>query len=508
MRYLFKPLSYQSGTAMAVGATFVWKIISFINALLIAAFFGAGDATDIYFYLLIIMGIGVSFVQRVNASLVIPEAMSLDAQTPQGGRGLLSLFLYVYGAFFVLLTLAGAFTPVWLGHLISRFSLAQLNAHRLLLVWGFGLFGLQLLYAYLVSVLEMYRRFASSLFAPLNAILPLLALLVLGKFCGIESMIYGFIASYSIQIVMFLWIMKKELHWQFLYPPHWPKGRFTRNWWSLQVMEIITLASSFLPMYLLSAFSAGIVSALNYAKQLTDSATEVFSLRVSNISKIQLTEDLTHHNWNIANNNFLANYHTLLFILTPLAVFSCFFAPQIVYIFFARGQFDQEAAWRVTAFLRPLLAVMWAVIPVFMLSNVTVAGRKVKESLPYGLFSSLLFIVFIFVAIRKGGPFAFPYVLLVYYAVSSILTNIFLKRHFPQFALKRSWKMAARLLAINLGALVPCAIGYALLPHTNAWLTVIFYGIIYVVSLGGICRVSGDLKYFLENTHLHALLRK
>ena len=201
----------------------------------------------------------------------------------------------------------------------------------------------------------------------LLAVIVILALLVLGKFCGIESMIYGFIVSYLIQTAVFLWIMKKELNWQFLYPPHWPKGRFTRNWWSLQVLEVTTLASSFLPVYLLSAFSAGIVSALNYAKQLTDSATEVFSLRVSNISKIQLTEDLTRHNWNIANKNFLATYHALLFILTPLAVFSCLFAPQIVCIFFARGQFDQEAVWRVTAFLRPLLAVMWIVIPMFML---------------------------------------------------------------------------------------------------------------------------------------------
>lgn len=507
MRYLFKPFSYQSGTAMAVGATFVWKIISFINALLIAAFFGAGDATDIYFYLLIIMGIGVSFVQRVNASLIIPEAMALDAKTPQGGRGLLSLFLYVYAACFIILMLAGLLTPVWLGHLISRFTLAQLTAHRVLLVWGFGLFGLQLLCTYLNAVLEMYRRFASSLLAPLNAILPLLALLVLGKFCGIASMIYGFTASYSIQIILFLWIMKKELNWQ-LYAPCWSSGRFTRNWWSLQAMEVTTLASSFLPVYLLSAFSAGIVSALNYAKQLTDSATEVFSLRVSNISKIQLTEDLTRHSWDVANKNFIATYHTLLFILTPLAVFSCLFAPQIVHIFFARGQFDQDAAWRVTAFLRPLLAVMWIVIPVFMLNNVAIAGRKVKEYLPYGLASNFLFIVLVFVGIKSGGPFVFPYILAACYAAGLMLTHHFLKRYFPQFALEQSWQTAAKLLAVNLGALIPCTIGHVLMPHPNAWFTILFYGIIYVGSLLWISHLSGDLKFFLKNTNLPALMHK
>ena len=55
-------------------------------------------------------------------------------------------------------------------------------------------------------------------------------------------------------------------------------------------MELVNIVNGLLPLYLLSGLAAGLVSALNYAKQLTDSATEVFLLRVTNISKIELSE--------------------------------------------------------------------------------------------------------------------------------------------------------------------------------------------------------------------------
>ena len=80
---LFKPTSYRTGAVLAVGATAVWKTISFINALLLAAYFGADKATDLYFYLILTIGLGSYFLQRLNAAVIIPQAMALEMQQPQ-----------------------------------------------------------------------------------------------------------------------------------------------------------------------------------------------------------------------------------------------------------------------------------------------------------------------------------------------------------------------------------------------------------------------------------------
>ena len=122
MKTLFKPTSYHSGAAMAVSATAVWKFLSFANALLIAAYFGAGSGTDLYFYLMMLSGFALTFLQRMNAAVIIPQAMAEDSQVPLAGRILLNQFLYLYVAGVVGLCLAGWGMPAWLGSHFSRFS--------------------------------------------------------------------------------------------------------------------------------------------------------------------------------------------------------------------------------------------------------------------------------------------------------------------------------------------------------------------------------------------------
>ena len=63
MKTLFKPTSYKKGAALAAAATFVWKTISFANALLLALYFGASRQTDVYFFFFFFTGVGVAFLQ-------------------------------------------------------------------------------------------------------------------------------------------------------------------------------------------------------------------------------------------------------------------------------------------------------------------------------------------------------------------------------------------------------------------------------------------------------------
>ena len=496
MVHLFKPTSYSFGAALAVGATLAWKLVSFANALLIALYFGAGKTTDVYFYLIMIMGFGLTFLQRMNAAVIIPEAMAQDAKTPHGGRALLNRFLYFYILLAVLLTAAGFFCPVALGKLLSRFDLAQLTAERGLISLGFLLFGLQLLVAYLTAVLEMYRRFTAALFTPLNALLPFICLLGFGRTCGVVSMIYGFLAANAMQAVVFLCVLKKELNWSFgVRGAGWHK-KLTANLVSNQAIELANIVSSILPLYLLSGLSAGMVSALNYARQLSDSPTEIFTLRVTNVSKIQLTESAAQNDWNQLNRDFLTTQHFVLFLLTPLSVFTCFYAPEIISLFFERGNFTPQDVHGAANFLRPLMAMMWFMGPILMQNNVVAAGRKVKESLPYALAGIILFIVLVPFTMRAFGAYAYPYTQAGCCAVSLFINYLLFKKHFPQVEYVYSLRAAARLVAVNILALFPSALYAFFGPRTNAFFTLLFGGIIFLGTLWFLARKSGDWALF------------
>lgn len=481
---------------MAVGATLAWKIVSFANALLVALYFGADRATDVYFYLIMATGFGLTFLQRMNAAAVIPEAMTLDAQNAGGGRPLLNGFLYFYLLLALALGAAGIFFPVKVMEALSLFSAEELARERNLLTWSFWMFGLQLLTAYLIAVLEMYRRFASSLFTPLNALLPLVCLVLLGRTAGIVSMVYGFVAANAIQIAVFLWILKKELSWNFFLRPERPARAFAKNLVSNQLIELANIAAGVLPLYLLSGLSAGLVSALNYAKQLAESPTEILTLRVTNVSKIQLTESAAKNEAQQLNADFLSTQHFLLFLLTPLAVFTAFYAPEIVTLFFKRGEFDAQDVSQAAAFLRPLLGLMLFMGPVLMQNNVVAAGRKLKEFLPYALSGIVLFIALTPPSVRAWGAFAFPYVQVGCCFVGLYLNYLFFRKYFPYVSYGPSLQDALRLLAVNTLALLPSA-AYALaFENTHTFLKVFIGGVIFLAGLFLLTRQSGDWKTF------------
>ncbi|MGN0023992.1 MAG: lipid II flippase MurJ [Candidatus Avelusimicrobium sp.] len=498
MVHLFKPTSYRGGAAMAVGATLAWKIVSFANALLVALYFGADRATDVYFYLIMATGFGLTFLQRMNAAAVIPEAMTLDAQTTGGGRPLLNGFLYFYLLITLALGAAGIFFPVKVMEALSLFSIEELVRERNLLTWSFWMFGLQLLTAYLIAVLEMYRRFASSLFTPLNALLPLACLVLLGRTEGIVSMVYGFVAANAVQIIVFLWILKKELSWNFFLQPKRPSHVFVKNLISNQLIELANIAAGVLPLYLLSGLSAGLVSALNYAKQLAESPTEILTLRVTNVSKIQLTESAAKNDTNQLNADFLSTLHFLLFLLTPLAVFTAFYAPEIVTLFFKRGEFDAQDVRQAAAFLRPLLGLMLFMGPILMQNNVVAAGRKLKEFLPYALSGIVLFIVLTPPSVRAWGAFAFPYVQVGCCFVGLYLNYLFFSKYCPYISYGPSLRRAARLLAVNVIALFPSAVYAFFGAGTNPFVTVLIGGVIFLAGLFWLTRRSGDWDDFLR----------
>lgn len=502
MVHLFKPTSYRKGTALAIGATAIWKGVSFVNALLLAAYFGAHSTTDLYFYLILTIGVGLFFLQRLNTAVIIPQAMVLEVNEPEKSRALLNGYLYVYAGVCGLIILCGVFLPQQTVTLFSRFEATCIYAQRALVTWAFVFFALQIWVTYLLAILEMYKRFATALFAPFNAILPLVCLLLFGRTTGVISMLYGFVISYGVQAVIFSIMLKKELHWKLTRGEIYHSAAFMKNLVSNQLIELADIVSGILPLYLLSGLSAGTLSALNYARQLSDSSNEVLTSRVTNISKIQLTEYAAKERWTAFNTTYNTTHFFLWFILTPLVIFSVYFAPEIITIFFKRGAFSAENVQEAAAFLRPLLGIVWLMVPILMQNNVVAATRQLKAFLPYALAGILIFIAAVPGAVYAWGAVAYAYTQLICCVIGLTINAFFFLKYVPQFALKPALKDGARLVGLNLLALLPAGI-CAWYTGNNTWITVLISGIIFVSVLTGLMHYSGDLKRFLGTASAH-----
>lgn len=494
---LFKPTSYRKGTALAVGATGVWKFLSFINALLVAAYFGVTLETDIYFYLIMLVGIIVTLIHSLNLHAVIPEAMFLEEEKPGEGKHVLNFFLILYALGTLLILIGGLLFPAQLLAGCSRFTLEQLATHTLLIRLSACLFVLQLFSSYLTAILEMYHRFSTSLLSPLNAIFPLAFLLTLGHKIGILSMMLGFVCTHLIQVILLGYSLKADLRWNFFCKGYTLSARLKHNLGSIGVQNLLNILCNWIPLYLLSGMGMGLVSALNYAKQLAETPNEILTQRVANLAKIQLTEYVSCQDWEKANTNYLAINHFLFFLFAPLAIFSCFYANEIILLFFQRGAFTVQDGLLASSFLHPLLLVMLLCVPGTLQANVISATRMWKEFFMYALIGYFLMLLLVPFTMHHWGGLAYPYTLLFCNVVGFIITYGFLRKFVPLWKATATLRQMGRILSLNILALVPAAIYGWYFASANPWITVFTGGIIFMSALTALAYYSGDLQFFL-----------
>ena len=208
------------------------------------------------------------------------------------------------------------------------------------------------------------------------------------------------------------------------------------------------------------------------------------------------------------NKNYLSTKHLLLFVLTPLAVFTSYFAADIVSLFFEHGQFNTWNAADTVAFLRPLIFMIVLLVPAGLQSNTTAAWLKVKESLPYSLTSGLTFTAAVWFCLPRWGAFSYPYLALGELIFWFILNYFMFKKYFPFINYFRSFWELLRLLAINIIALVPAAVVRIFLAENSHLLSILCCGSVFITVLLGISYKSRDLQLFLNTTQISKIVKK
>ena len=109
---LFKEYSYKQGAVISVGSTFIWKLLSFVNSILIAFYFGTQARADIYFYVITIGGLISAFFTSLNGNVLIPQAMFLRRQNEQNARSFINFFLLSYLILIAIILTVGFLFPV------------------------------------------------------------------------------------------------------------------------------------------------------------------------------------------------------------------------------------------------------------------------------------------------------------------------------------------------------------------------------------------------------------
>ncbi|MBR5151383.1 MAG: hypothetical protein IKW71_00925, partial [Elusimicrobiaceae bacterium] len=273
--------------------------------------------------------------------------------------------------------------------------------------------------------------------------------------------------------------------------------RTRQNMLTGQTLALLDMLNSWLPIYLMSGMSAGLVSALNYAKQFTDSTTEVLTTRAANIAKIEMTEQWAQKQYSAVNKTFLNTPYVLMILLAPLIVFSYYFAPYIVELFFKRGHFGAQATRDTVLFLRPLLLTLPLAAVGYVQNSALAAGQKIKEWFPYALVSGLMLTGMMWIIIPLKGAFAYPYLLGVGLLIGFVLNAFLFKKHLNFLQYLQPFGILLRLSALAILALLPAALLSCVLTK-NCWVQIFGCGVVFTTAYVGILYLTKDIQILVQ----------
>lgn len=451
VKSFFRIESYKRGILFSSGFNIVARAFAFISTLLVAYFFGTQAKTDVYFYCLATITLMVGFFTSLDSSVVIPESMRLREQdSKEDSMHFLNFFLYVYLVLGIIATVILYIDPVSILIAISHFKVDLLHDNSLILVLSIPLFTLMIICTFLVDILTSYKFFTIPMIAQmLNSIFAITFILLLHNNYGVISILIGILSAYVIQFVFLIMLMKKYLKWRFSFKLIKISKGILKNIFFAQSGNITSTLTSYIPLYLLSGFNAGVITALNYGQRTADMPNQFITTQFSSVTGIKYNELVAKKDYDGLNRIFQDTAKFLLFILTPISFLIFIYNKEIINILYQRGKFDINSVKITSDFLKyfglllPLLAINTLVARLFM------AYQKIKEAFWYQVSFNIIAILLIILMINYWGIIGYPIALIIVQILNFLLIYYLLMMFFKEINYKKIMVDFLIILLIN-----------------------------------------------------------
>ena len=409
---------FKKGAFFSVSFGVVGKVFSFLSSLLLAFLFGSNIKADIYFYLLLVTTLLNTWFYGINFYLVVPEFIHRYQKNKKDAIDFANYFINLYTLIGLFIIIATCLFPAPILSIISDFSKEQINKGLFLVVLGSVHFVLFFIMSFFINLCESFQLFKIYFLAPLNTLLPLI-ILFLTK--NIEAMFIGYITAEIIQISICLYLLITRAGWFYSFKKPKLSDKFKKDFWAMQPNSFINMLLGYVPLWLISGMQAGLVSAMNYARMISDSPSDVITMKVNNVARIKFAKEAAENKNEELKESLFKTDRFLVFLLIPLSVFTSVFAKDIVEMLFMRGHFNLQDVSNTAFFLNffILCVPFSALISNFILLLSSL--QLLKETFLKYAGINLIFIICFIWGIKNYTPFSYPIILLI----SVILTTAF-----------------------------------------------------------------------------------
>lgn len=494
--------SYKKGIVISTFFNFIAKIVSMLNSVIVAYYFGTQSSTDVYFYVYATIGLMAAFLTNLSGLVLIPESMRIREQEGEkNAMYFLNFFIYIFIIFSLIITVILYIKPIETFTIFSKFNILLLKGNIGLMQLMASFFILNIIISFLTEVLISYKFFTLPMIAGMiNSFFCTLFVFLFHNTLNVSSIALGILISSTVNIFLLVLMINKQIHWDFSFRIIKISRRTLGNLLYAEVGNISSVVGTYLPLYIISGFNQGIITALNYGKNLSNIPDQFFTAQFSSIFGIRLNEAFAKKQCEQVGEIFYKSMNVLLMILIPISFLMFICSTEAITIIYKRGRFNADSVKMTSEFFQyfsltlPLLAVNT------FLSRLFTAGQKIDVAFYSGLAINISYFIILYFFIDKIGPIGYPLAMLVYLPISLFGVNFYIcKKYFPEVNYLKVIKLFFSGIFLNLVAGIPCwlFLKYILIGFNPVYI-IIIVSTIYLGILFLILNISRGNKQYLE----------
>ena len=446
-----KTESFARGMWLSVVFNILAKGILFLLTILLAAYFGSNIKTDIYFFVYGSMVLLAGFINAIDHAVLIPQSMRLrQTDGDEAAMAFLNYFFRIYIfiglAFVVLMYFFGTRVFGWM----SKFSETDIELYRNYFLLGSCYFFFLLLTNYINAILSSLKYFTvPMIISGVNSCVVIAGILLLHNQLDVLSVFISGIAAFIINLILVLILMKKKLGWKFAVYPASISKKVLQNIGFAELGQMATMASSFLPLFILSGFGSGVVSLMNYGKNIADIPNSIITAQITSVSAIELNEQAAKNDQLAMQQIFLRTGKLLLYLLVPVSFFLFLFAHPIVQLFYMRGNFSVTEVDGASLFLKWLAVAIFSTGINALVARVFTAMQAIRQAFIYQISLNALLFVLIWILTGIYGAIGYPYAVVITGLINFVLMYIVCRLLFSELDYMSLIKYTGLLLIIN-----------------------------------------------------------
>ena len=265
----------------------------------------------------------------------------------------------------------------------------------------------------------------------------------------VMSVIAGGLISYAVNLLIQMYILYKIAGWKFSFKkPPIRKSTWSNVFYS-ELGQITTVASSMFPLYLLSGFGSGVISVMNYGKNIADIPNTLVTSQFANVIGIKLNEEFARKDYAGMNETFLSISKMMVFILVPLGCFMFVFAEPIVELFYNRGNFTQQAVVDSAKFMQLLSITIFSIGVNAIVTRIFVAIQAIRQAFFYQVVLNIILIAAIWICTRYYGAYGYAYAIIIMNLINFFSMYFICRELVPHIKYEALLKYTGFIILIN-----------------------------------------------------------